>query len=113
MSDVVYVLKNKMPVIEPDINVWQRWYALGTKKRIVDHTALGNGVTILTIFLCDDLSRGNRRPEFFGTSIWWGEMSVPVGCWATWEEAETGHNCFVDIVREWNLGNRGPDAEIQ
>lgn len=101
MSNIVYMLKNKVPVIEPDINVWRRWYDLERKRRIVNHTVLENNMTILTIFLCDDLSRGEGRPEFFATSIWQGGILIPVGYWATWEEAETGHNCFVDIVKEW------------
>ncbi len=108
-DDIVYILKNKAPVIEPDINVWKHWYASKTKERIVNRAVLDNGVTILTIFLCDDLSRRKGRPEFFGTSIWRGGMSVPVGYWETWEEAATGHNCFVDIAREWDFRNERVD----
>lgn len=99
--DIVYLLKNKVPVVEPDINIWRRWYDLKRKERVVGRTVLENGLSVLTIFLCDDLSRGSRSPEFFATSIWQGGMLYPVGYWATWEEAETGHSCFVEIVKEW------------
>ena len=93
-----YILEGKIPKAVDDVVVWGRWFE--TAKRHVNQTELPNNVRVSTVFLGIDHSFDGGVPILFGTMIFGGEHDEYQERYATWEEAEVGHQRAVKLARK-------------
>lgn len=96
MSDK-YVLNGKSPVMESDLMKWAKWFE--TADRHVAKTQVGD-VTISTVFLGVDHNFLGKDPILFETMIFGGTHDGDGERYHTWEEAEDGHERYVDIAKQ-------------
>ncbi len=87
MSDK-YILVGHMPVIEPDLMKWARWFEYGG--RIVASTKTRHG-QISTVFLGLDHALGDGEPLLFETMVFGGPLDGSQERYSTWDEAIDGH----------------------
>ena len=100
MSDN-YILDGHAPVHEPDILKWASWFEQAGRdgRRVVKKTRIGN-VEISTVFLGLDHRFGRSGPPLlFETMIFGGEADEDCWRYATWEQAEGGHEEAVALVK--------------
>lgn len=96
-----YILKNKTPVLEPNIMQWAKWFEESKTERQVCSTNLPNGVYVSTIFLSIDHSFiNNEKPILFETMIFGGEHDGFQERYCTWDEAEEGHKQAIKLTFE-------------
>lgn len=104
----LYILEDKKPIIADNNVEWGQYLKLEDNIRVAK-TAVADGILeVSTIFVGYDLSYGNHDiPVVFETLVfhkvnslgeWMQHYSPDVWCrrYATWEEAEIGHNQTVD-----------------
>lgn len=94
----LYVLVDREPVPEEDIEKWGRFIEDIAGRRVAyDELAGVPPVTVSTVFLGVD--NGFTRPLFFETMIFGGEHDGYQSRYETWEEAESGHAKALELVR--------------
>lgn len=91
-----YILNGKTPVIENDLMRWAHWFEKAD--RTVKVTRLPGDVKVSTVFLGMDHGFLNDKPMLFETMIFGGEHDEYQERYATWEEAENGHDEAVQLV---------------
>jgi hypothetical protein len=91
-----YILEGKTPVVEPDLLKWAEWFE--KNDRYVEHTVLPGGVEVSTIFLGLDYSFGGGEPLLFETMIFGGDHNRYQRRYATWKQAEAGHQEAIELV---------------
>jgi len=92
-----YILKDKVPVKEPDILKWAKW--IGERDNtIVIQTNLPGDILVSTVFLGIDHAFGDTEPILFETMVFGGEHSDYQERYHTWEEAEAGHQEAIDMI---------------
>ena len=105
-----YILKDKIPIPEPDLILWAKWYEKAENRRVA-HDVIENGLEVSTIFLGIDhqFNQGSHKPMLFETMIRRGETEVNGDLmpyydeqwrYSTWEQAETGHNRIVKALMD-------------
>ena len=93
-----YILKDKTPILEPDIIKWGEWYSSAANKH-VNRTDLPNDVYVSTVFLgIDHGFLGQGEPILFETMIFGGEHDQYQDRYTTWDEAEKGHEKAINII---------------
>ena len=98
MGTEKYILNGKIPVVEPDLMTWARWFE--TADRDVARTKIGN-IVISTVFLGLDHSFSQSGPPVvFETMVFGGYLADSEARYSTWEEAEKGHKEMVERVRQ-------------
>jgi hypothetical protein len=100
-----YVLEGKTPV-PCDARTWARWYS-NVENHVVTRTTLGDGeneVRVSTMFLGLD-STHKVPPELFATLVLNGPLAGHMERYATWEEAEAGHERAVALARAHMRGS--------
>jgi hypothetical protein len=69
-------------------------WSFDAAKRTVAKTILDSGVSVSTVFL--GLDHGDdKMPQLFESMVFGGEMNGESRRYATWEEAENGHQQLV------------------
>ena len=91
-----YILKDKIPVVEPDLHKWGSWMEQRDKRRI-DKTMVGD-VKISTVFLGIDHGY-DGRVELFETMIFGGNHDQYCDRYATWTQSKKGHKRAVLLVK--------------
>ncbi len=102
-----YILQGKIPKPVTDWLEWSKWYS-NINNRIVKKTDLPNDVRVSTVFLGMDHSFGyfmnnesnNHTPILFETMIIGGEHDGYCDRYATWEQAEQGHEEAINLIFE-------------
>lgn len=98
-----YTLDGHEPVPCEDVLEWGRWFETADQKRRVAETFLGD-VRVSTVFLGLDHHFGFDRlehvPILFETMVFGGPLDQEQERYATWDEAEAGHEEMVKRVRE-------------
>jgi hypothetical protein len=84
-----------MPVLEPDLYAWGRWFE--TAERHVAQVHLGD-VTISTVFLGLDHSWGGGPPLIFETMVFGGPHDGYQERYSTRTEALMGHALAVRLA---------------
>jgi hypothetical protein len=84
-----YILKGKIPVIEPSLLEWAKWYEAAD--RTVKETRVGDA-KVSTVFLGLDRQFGDGPPLLFQTMIFDGDRDGEAYRYSTWEEAAVGHD---------------------
>ena len=92
-----YVLKEGVPVIEPDLLTWAKWFEDDSERRVA-LTEI-DGVSVSTVFLGLDHSFGGGTPILFETMIFGGEYDDYQERYHTLEEAQAGHEKAVSLVK--------------
>lgn len=95
-----YILKGKTPVQVSDVLEWGEWFEKAN--RFVKQTKIGH-IRISTIFLGLDHSFGRGKPLLFETMIFGGEHNLFKDRYATWDEAEEGHEAACKKVEQNKL----------
>jgi hypothetical protein len=89
-----YILDGKTPVPCQDLITWAQWYENDNNRRVA-FNRIAPGIEISTIFLgLDDNYSGRGAPILFETMIFAAEIEgwhLSRRRYATWEEAERGH----------------------
>lgn len=91
-----YKLKGKTPVPVDDILEWAEWFE--TANRVVKQTELPTGERVSTVFLGLDSGFFSTAPLLFETMIFGGKHDGEIFRYATWEEAEAGHQAAIELV---------------
>ena len=91
-----YILKGKIPRIEPDLFKCGSWMEQRDKRRI-DKTMVGD-VKISTVFLGIDHGY-DGRVELFETMIFGGNHDQYCDRYATWTQSKKGHKRAVLLVK--------------
>lgn len=94
-----YILKNGVPVSEPNIIVYADWWE--TADRNVKKTTCGEGIEVSTVFLGTDLSFGDSKlPVLWETMVFGGKLDEEQDRYTLLEDAEAGHDAMVARVNE-------------
>ncbi len=109
-----YILNGHEPVACPDLVEWARWMKANKYQprslnsegmdpcrvgstRILDKG--GEAVWVSTVFLGIDHAFTDKVPPIlFETLVFGGDLGGEIERYATWEEAEAGHNAMVARV---------------
>lgn len=97
-SEYKYILVGKTPVPEPDLIKWATWFEAAD--RTVKKTELPGGILVSTVFLGTNHAFFGGVPILFETMIFGGEQDEYQQRYATWEEAEAGHEEAVKSIFE-------------
>jgi hypothetical protein len=92
-----YILKDGVPVPEPNIFAWAKWFEKDDSRQVA-FTQVG-GVMISTVFLGIDHSFGDGVPVLFETMIFGGVHDEYQERYHTLEEAMIGHEKAVSLVK--------------
>lgn len=106
VTDNFYILEEQNPVPCADILRWAEWMESdGVQQRIVAKTVLaerdknGKEVEVSTVFLgIDHSSSFEDSKQLFETMVCGGMKDGFVQRYATWEEAEAGHQQIVSTM---------------
>jgi len=99
VRDGYWILQGVTP-IEVDVRTWGEWFQ-NIENRRVARTVLTDEVSVSTVFLGLDHSWGRAGPPLlFETMIFGGPADQATDRYATWAEAEQGHERMVAIARE-------------
>ena len=91
-----YILKDGVPVPEPDLLKWSKWYK-DVEARLVAYTEIGD-VKVSTVFDGVDHNLFGGAPILFATKIFGGEHDEYQERYHTLEEAMIGHERAVALV---------------
>jgi hypothetical protein len=103
MGHGLYILKDKTPVLEPDVHTWGRW--IQKAERHVDDERIGD-YRISTVFLGLDHAWGEDVPPVLWESmIFTSNENDPLSCdcrrcSGSWEQAESMHAKMVEKVKQ-------------
>lgn len=99
MSDT-YILEGTTPVPEADLLAWGRWFA--TADRRVAETWVTPAIRVSTVFLGLDHAfwPGEHVPILFETMVFGGPCEAAQERYATWGQAEQGHEAACARVRQ-------------
>jgi hypothetical protein len=91
-----YILKDKIPVQEPNLLKWSEW--MSGNDRHVDKTVIGK-VLVSTVFVGLNRSFNGSEPTLlFETMVFGGDHDGFMERYHTWEQAQIGHQCAVQMV---------------
>lgn len=93
-----YILDGHIPVLEPDLRKWARWYELDANRIIAQtHTQSGD---VSTVFLALEPLGSDPLvlPDLFETAVFGGPWDETRKRFATWEEAEQAHHDMVRLL---------------
>lgn len=91
-----YILRDKKPVPVEDLLTWAKQFE--SDDCIVKQEEIA-GVRVSTVFLGLDRSFTGRIPILFETKIFGGELDGEGERYATWEQAEEGHELWVNKIK--------------
>jgi len=107
MNTLKYILVNKQPVIEPDLEKWASWFE--DSRTHIALTELED-CKVSTIFLGIDYSYGEQiGPLLFETMIFGGEYDRYKERYRTYDAAERGHIMAVEMVTNSHRLREIPD----
>lgn len=94
-----YILDGHTPVVENDLLKWGRWFETA-KRHVAKHEI--NGLGVSTVFLGLDHNWNDEGvPILFETMIFGMDDEEYQERYATWEEAEKGHEIACEIARAY------------
>lgn len=99
-----YILDGPTPVPVSDMWTWAQWFE--TADRQVVRTQITDTIEVSTFFLAVDYHCGDGPALLFQTMVFRGEHSEVAARYATWHEAEQGHEVVVAQARASLGGTR-------
>lgn len=92
-----YKLEGHKAVVCDDLMEWAEWFE--TAKRHVEKTDVGDA-RVSPVFLGMNHNFGEGgKPLLFETMVFGGEYDEEMEQYATWEQAEEGHNRWVEKLK--------------
>lgn len=102
-SSQLYVLKDRVPVLETDASKWFEFFTC-LPARVVgfqSFTLKGNMPgTVSTVFIGVPVGTLGDKPLLFETLVTVGYRELARLRYATWADAEMGHTGIVDLLRD-------------
>ena len=95
MSDK-YILEGHNVVVCNDLIKWAKWYESAT--RHVAKAQISEDIMVSTVFLGLNHNYGKGEPILFESMVFGGEHDEEMERYATWEQAEKGHQKWVDKI---------------
>lgn len=93
-----YILKDHIPIEEPDILKWAQWYE-EFNNRVLKKDKIGE-LRISTVFLGIDHRLFDEGPPIlFETMIFGGQHDKYQERYTSWDEALEGHRVALELVR--------------
>lgn len=92
-----YILVNRLPVAV-DLWTWARWLEKNHKVRRIGDDWVG-AVRVSTVFIGLDHSFGRGDPLVFETMVFGGPLNMAMDRYATYAEAERGHQEMLTKVK--------------
>jgi hypothetical protein len=89
--------EHQAPVPCDDFARWAVWFETHTAERLVAKTELPGDVTVSTVFIGTNLGV-EEQPRIFETMIFGGHQAHYTARYASWFEAEQGHERAVDLA---------------
>ena len=77
-----YILKDKQPVLEPDVTTWDNWFT--HNNRVVAATKISEDAIVSTVFI-------GLYDTMFETCVFYKDFCDIITRYNTWEEAVSGH----------------------
>lgn len=101
-----YILEGKIPVKEPDLLKWGKWFEENNEARTVGRDVFRQGkseITVSTVFLGLDHGWGlYHDPILFETMVFGGQLDQTQERCSTWDEAEVMHkNMCAQVKRSF------------
>ena len=96
MKEYKYILDGHNPVVCPDLMKWAKWFE--SADRSVKETEIGD-VDVSTVFMGLDHNSNSSPPMLFQTMVFGGVLEGQTQQYSTWDEAEKGHEQFVEKVK--------------
>lgn len=98
----LYILKDKIPVLENDVAVWGKW--MESADRHVNDEQIGD-YRISTVFLGMDHAFAGNIPVLWESMVFSKKENDPIDndclrCSGSWEQAEAMHERMVDKVKQ-------------
>ena len=93
-----YQLNGRDLVEVEDVLEWAEWFENGNIR--VAQTDVTPDTTVSTIFMGINRNPGSEPPLLFETMVFGGELDGLVWRYATYDEAETGHQTAVKEVED-------------
>ena len=92
----MFILRNRIPIPEPDTLRWGRWMELHREDRIVAQVQVGP-FFVSTVFLGLDHGFCSPTPVLFETMVFAGPKGRDLAQdrYSSWEQAEEGHRRMV------------------
>ena len=98
-----YILKNGVPVPEPDLLVWGRWLETANEDRRVAYDVISPELKVSTVFLALDHSfKPGAEPILYETMVFGGPLDGSQERYATKQEAQAGHARWLEKVKDSN-----------
>ena len=97
MKPDYWKLDGKTIVPCSDIGEWADWLEKA-ERHVADDTI--NGVRVSTVFLGINHQFGDGPPLLFETMVCGGDLDGEQERYATWDEAEAGHEAMCERVRK-------------
>lgn len=100
MSEYKYILEGKTPKPCSDLYKWAMWMEVRGNSR-VKYVKLPGGIEVSTVFLGIFIAspfEPEGKPILFETMIFGGEHDMYRRQYATWDEAEKGHDDAVKLA---------------
>lgn len=104
-----YVLVDQKVVEEPDLLRWAR--CMHSADLTVGCTELEDGVVVSTIFRGQALPLDYYGPRTFETRVLGGPHDKQCWRYATWKEAERGHEAIVAWLRTTTTTGQSPEED--
>jgi hypothetical protein len=95
----LYILDGKVPIMVDDLSAWAKWFEAASRtvaKTVIDPNPT-EPCAVSTVFLGLDHSWVGGAPLLFETLVFGGPRDGLMDRYATWDQAENGHD---DIVAE-------------
>ena len=93
-----YILEGREPKAVDDVIEWARWFEKADLH--VAKTKILSDVEVSTVFLGLDHNFSGGEPILFETMIFGGKYDQYQERYATWAEAEAGHEVAVKLAEE-------------
>lgn len=94
-----YILKDCVPVLEPDILAFAKWFH-DSNNRILGQVEVADGIRVSTIFLGFDHQYGRGEPVLWETMVFGGKFDQEQVRYSSDAEARSGHIAMVERVKE-------------
>lgn len=94
---IYFILDGREPKEVNDILEWARWIEKNENK-VIKQTNLPNNILVSTVFLGINHAFMDGPPILFETMIFGGEHNQYQNRYATYEEAEKGHEEAIQLV---------------
>lgn len=104
MDRYLYVLEGRIARPARSVFEWVRWYANPSEAQLVARSALGGGLTLVTIFL-GIAPKDQPEHAFSSAALFANGESAMLARYITWDEADYGHGYLAQAISTYMQGD--------